>query len=298
MTRAQAAANHLEHKRFPQSERRPLRPRILVALHGSAAPSESIAMGRLVSSTMQQPLHGVFVSKAPTPPGDVPQILQVPSYALEGIVLDVEEGDPAARLAEISDMHPTAFLVVGADPSAGDKLGVGAFAARAIEESSAPVLVVRPGNLAKIQRILVPHDGTPSTAIALGPASDLARASGASLDIVLVGEAQHPPPEAEHGAMAAPQYVDQPHHEWPAFSEEFVERFMKTLGHCPSDVPIRFFLGAGDPGEEILRYADMLSSDLAVLVWHGLASARHGAIFQTVLRRANCSVLILRANEG
>ncbi|MBK9260853.1 MAG: universal stress protein [Polyangiaceae bacterium] len=298
MTRAQAAAIHLEHKRFPQSERRPMRPRVLVALHGSAAPSESIAMGRLVSSTMQQPLHGVFISKSPTEPNDVPQILHLPSYALEGIVLDVEEGDPAARLAEISKMHPTAFLVVGADPSAGDKLGVGTFAARVIEESSAPVLVVRPGNAAKIQRILVPHDGTPTTAIALEPAGDLARASGASLDILLVGEAQRFPPETEPGAMTLPQYVDQPHHEWPAFSEEFVERFMKALGHCPSDVPIRFFLGAGDPGEEILRYAEMFSSDLAVLVWHGHASARHGGVFQTVLRRANCSVLILRANEG
>jgi nucleotide-binding universal stress UspA family protein len=185
-------------------------------------------------------------------------------------------------------------LIVGADPTAGDKLGVGLFATRAIEEANAPVLVVRPGSSVKLERILVPLDGTPSTASALEPATELARAAGASVDVLLVGEAQHPPSQAEHGAMAPPQYVDQPHHEWAAFSEEFVERFMKTLGHCPSDVPMRFFLGAGDPGEEILRYADTLRSDLAVLVWHGLASARHGAIFQTVLRRALCSVLILR----
>lgn len=293
MTRSEVPDMVLEHEQFPRSERRPLRPRVLVALHGSAAPTESIAMGRLVSSAMQQPLHGVFVSKLPTPPGDVPRILQVPTHVLEGIVLDVEEGDPAGRFAEISDMRPTAFLVVGADPSAGDKFGVGTFAARAIEDSNAPVLVVRPGRTANLHRILVPLDGTPSTASALEPASELARAAGASLDIVLVGEAQHPPPEAEHGSMA-PQYVDQPHHEWPAFSGEFVQRFMRTLGHCTSDVPMRFYLGAGDPGEEILRYADTLNSDLAVLVWHGLASARHGAIFQTVLRRAACPVLILR----
>jgi nucleotide-binding universal stress UspA family protein len=59
---------------------------------------------------------------------------------------------------------------------------------------------------------------------------------------------------------------------------------------------MRFFLGAGDPGEEILRYASTLGSDLAVLVWHGLASARHGAIFQSVVRRASCPVLILRSH--
>jgi nucleotide-binding universal stress UspA family protein len=296
MTRHVVADVHLEHKQPPQSERRPLRPRVLVALHESAAPAESIAMARLVAETMQQPLHGVFVARSPTTPSDVPNVLQVPSHALEGVVLDIEEGDPAGRLLEISDLHPTAFLVVGADPTAGDKLGVGFVATRAIEESNTPVLVVRPGASIKLQRILVPLDGTPSTASALEPASVLARAAGASLDVVLVGEAQHPPPHAEHGAMAPPQYVDQPHHEWPAFSGEFVERFMHTLGHCPTDVPMRFFLGAGDPGEEILRYASTLGSDLAVLVWHGLASARHGAIFQSVLRRATCPVLILRCH--
>lgn len=296
MTRHVVADIHVEHKQPPQSERRPLRPRVLVALHERAAPAESIAMGRLVSATMQQPLHGVFVAPSPIAATDVPKRLQVPSHALEGFVLDVEEGDPAGRLVEISGLHPTAFLIVGADPTAGDKLGVGFVATRAIEESSTPVLVVRPGSTIKLQRILVPLDGTPSTASALGPASELARAAGASLDIVLVGEVQHPAPQPEYGAMAAPQYVDQPHHEWPAFSGEFVERFMHTLGHCPPDVPMRFFLGAGDPGEEILRYASTLASDLAVLVWHGLASARHGAIFQSVVRRAACPVLILRSH--
>ena len=296
MTRHVAADVQLEHKHLPHSERRPLRPRVLVALHESAALVESIAMGRLVSETMQQPLHGVFVAPSLVAADDVPRFLQVPAHALEGFVLDIEEGDPAGRLLEISDLHPTAFLVVGADPAAGDKLGVGCFAARAIEDSNTPVLVVRPGTTVKLERILVPLDGTPSTASALEPASELARAAGASLDVVLVGEAQHPPASTEHGAMAPPQYVDQPHHEWPAFSGEFVERFMHTLGHCPSDVPMRFFFGAGDPGEEILRYASTLGSDLAVLVWHGLASARHGAIFQSVVRRATCPVLILRSH--
>lgn len=294
MTRPVPYEDHFEHKPSPKSERRPLRPRVLVALHESAAPGESIAMGRLVSATLRQPLHGLFVGHTRTEVTEVPRILQVPTHALEGFVLDVEEGDPAGRLLEISDLHPTAFLIVGADPGARDKLGVGPVATRAIEESNTPVLVVRQGATPKLQRILVPLDGTPSTANALEPATELARAAGASLDIVLVGEAQHPGC-MEHGAMLPPQYVDQPHHEWPAFSSEFVERFVHTLGHCPSDVPMRFFLGAGDPGEEILRYASILGSDLAVLVWHGLASARHGAIFQCVLRRATCPVLILRS---
>jgi nucleotide-binding universal stress UspA family protein len=253
-------------------------------------------MGRLVSNTLQHPLHGLFVAPSPPVVTDLPQMLQIPNHALEGLVLEVEEGEPAARLLEMSVLHPTAFLIVGADPSAGDKLGVGLVATRVIEESNAPVLVVRPGVTPRLRRILLPLDGTPSTASAIEPATDLARAAGASLDIVLVGEARQPSAPSEHGTMSVPQYVDQPHHEWPAFSGEFVERFVHTLGHCSSDVPRRFFLGSGDPDEEILRYASLLDSDLAVLVWHGLASVRHGAIFQSVVRRAPCPLLILRSH--
>jgi nucleotide-binding universal stress UspA family protein len=182
---------------------------------------------------------------------------------------------------------------VGAESEPHDGLGVGDLAAHTIERSSAPVIVVRPEERVALARILVPLDGTPSTASALEPAGELARRAGASLDIVLVGEAQHGP-QVEPGAMGAPQYVDQPHHEWPAFSAEFVERFLKTIGHCPETVPTRFFLGAGDPACEILRFAELLGSDLAVLVWHGLASEEHGAIFRSVLRRATCPVLVLR----
>ncbi|MDI1478248.1 universal stress protein [Polyangium sp. y55x31] len=279
----------------PRSEARPKRQRVLVALNSAdaAASHAAIAMGRLVARTLHEPLHGIFVSETKVAPGELSRLLGLSPHALDGVVLDVEAGDPVERIVAFTEAHPTAFVIVGAENRERGGLGVGELAAHTIERSHAPVIVVRPEERVSLARILVPLDGTPSTASALEPAGDLARRAGASLDIVLVGEAQHGP-HLEPGAMGAPQYVDQPHHEWPAFSAEFVHRFLKTIGHCPEAVPTRFFLGAGAPADEILRFADTLGVDLTVLVWHGLRSEEHGAVFERVLRKATCPVLVLR----
>ena len=69
--------------------------------------------------------------------------------------------------------------------------------------------------------------------------------------------------------MAFPRYLDQPQHEWPAFSEEFLRRFLGGSGHFPPGVPTRFFLGTGERAAQILRFANLLDSDLITLVWHG-----------------------------
>jgi hypothetical protein len=91
--------------------------------------------------------------------------------------------------------------------------------------------------------------------------------------------------------MAPPQYLDQPQHEWPAFSTEFIQRFLGAIAHCPACVPIRFFLGAGRAAAEILRFAASFDSDLIALVWHG---AEPGLVFRDVVRGTRRPVLVLR----
>ncbi|UQA61608.1 universal stress protein [Polyangium aurulentum] len=279
----------------PQSEARPRRRSVLVPLYGRRAPGVAIEMARVVASALHEPLHGMFFSPEPVAASEVPRRMQLSPSALDGFVIDVEVGDPVERLAAFAERYPTSFLVIETDPEGqnDEGLGVGDFAARLIEASKAPVLLVPPGTTPRLERILLPLDGTPSTASALEPAGELARQVGASLDILLVGGARNAP-QSEHGAMSPPQYVDQPQHEWPAFSDEFLHRFLTGIGHCPEDVPTRFHLGAGDPADQILRHAGDLASHLTVLVWHGHLDDRHGSVFRTVLQRAHGPVLVLR----
>jgi nucleotide-binding universal stress UspA family protein len=267
---------------------------ILVALSGLRPPTGAIALGRLIALALDAPLHGLFVWPSPIAPGDVPRMLSLDPDALSGMVLEVEVGDLAERLVRIAAERPVAFLVLPVEGEGADVCGLGREAQEALFASVSGVIVVRPGAGARpIRRILVPLDGTPSTAAALGPATELARTTGAEVDLLFVG-LPCPHERAEPGEMAPPQYVDQPQHEWPAFSEEFVERFLGAIAHCPPDVPARFFLRAGDPATQILRAADDLQTDLVVLVWHGCFEGERARVFQRVLRGAGVPVLVLR----
>jgi nucleotide-binding universal stress UspA family protein len=269
------------------------RPRVLVALSASGAPHGAVGAGRLVARLLAAPLHGMLVWPTAITPCEVPRLLRVDPQALAGMVLDVDVGDPAERVGAAALAHPIAFLVVAAEEGGPDVCGVGDVAARLLDATHAGAILLRPGaTLSRIQRILVPLDGTPSTAAALRPAGELADRAGAGLDLVLV-EDVCAPPSREHGAMAPPRYVDQPQHEWPAFSAEFVRRFAGAVAHCPEGVPTRFFLGTGHPADEILRFAESLDTDLIALV-RGACACGHGAVFQDVVRRTRRPVLVLR----
>ncbi|MGK3998982.1 universal stress protein [Sorangium sp. So ce1024] len=284
---------------------------VLVALHGERVHLGAVDLGRIIAGALGAPLHGLFVGREPVDPCDVPAHLGVAPEALHGVVLHVDVSDdlPGA-LASATERGDAAFVVMASEPEelTDDRLGVGRLAARALETAACGVVVIHPTHRpsTRLRRILLPLDGAPSTAAAITPAGELARRLGAELDIVMVGgssprdgDAEDAPPvstpaPSEPGAMVAPLYVDQPQHEWPAFTEEFLARFLGAIGHCPHDVSTRFFLGRGAPASEILRYARELASDLVVLVWHGQLAEQHGAVFRDVLHGAPCPVMVLR----
>lgn len=269
--------------------------RVVVGLHGRRAPLGAIGLARLVARAEGVPLHGLFAWPSAITPGEVPRLLRLGGDALEGVVLDVEVGDPADRLAASARDPGTLFVVVPIDPDDPDELGVGRIAHDVLRAADAAVLLVPPGREApRLERILLPLDGTPRTAGSIGPVGHLARRARASMDIVFVGEAHAGSGHFEPGAMAPPLYVDQPQHEWAAFSNEFLHRFLSAVGHCPRGVTARLFLGAGDPADEILRFSRELESDVVVLVWHGCCDDEHGRVFRAVVRDARCPVLVLR----
>lgn len=274
----------------------PLRQHILVPLGGPRVPIEAIDLGRRIAETVDATLHGLFVWPWQIAPSEVPRLLEIDPEVLAGMVLDVEVGDAVEQIVAHTRTGAVAFVVLPAESEGPDPCGLGRVASRVLHRAGAGVIVVRPGHAPRrIARILVPLDGTPSTAAAITPAGELARLAGASLDIVLVDQPDLPTPNVvELGAMSTPQYVDQPQHEWAAFSREFTERFLRSIGHCPLGVPTRFILRAGDPAREILRAANELASDLIVLVWRGGCEGGHGRVFRRVLREADLPVLVLR----
>ncbi|WP_437588917.1 universal stress protein [Sorangium sp. So ce1000] len=286
------------------------RRNVVVALHGRRAHLGAVALGRLIAQGLEAPLRGLCLCTEPIDASEVPAHFGIAPEALQGMVLDVEASDdPPGALASAVASYGTALVIVAshADEPMDERLGVGQLAARALESTARGVLVVReePSPPPRLRRILLPLDGIPSTATAITPIGEVARKLGAELDIVMVGCASpreaaddgppvSTPAPSEPGAMVPPLYVDQPQHEWPAFTEEFLARFLSAIGHCPHGVSTRFFLGKGEPAAEILRLSWQLASDLVVLVWHGQLAGHHGGVIRDVLHRAPCPVLVLR----
>jgi nucleotide-binding universal stress UspA family protein len=97
---------------------------------------------------------------------------------------------------------------------------------------------------------------------------------------------------AEPGSLTTPRYLDQPQHEWPAWSSEFVNRIACL---CPLDhVHVRMLLAHGATATEVLRLSEKQSTDLIVLAWRGIWEAPRAATLKDILREAHCPIMVVR----
>jgi nucleotide-binding universal stress UspA family protein len=136
---------------------------------------------------------------------------------------------------------------------------------------------------------VLPHDGTPATAAALAPAADLAQRAGAELHVVHIATTAA---SASPGTLKAPRYLDQPQHEWGAWAREFLER-MSALGGGTS-LRLHLSLSAGEPGEEITRFAREHHADLIVVASSGHWEPARAAALRAVIERSATPMLVVR----
>jgi nucleotide-binding universal stress UspA family protein len=217
--------------------------------------------------------------------------------------LDV--GDPAVGILNAS-ADPTVVLVVltthGHIIEPGRTLG--RIAEQVVAETTRPILLIRPEATTfptsgeSVRRLLLPLDGTPTTAMLLGPACDLASHLGATVDLLYVVSPDQVPPD-EPGSLSVPHYMDQPQHEWPQWANEVVTRLGVTCASCPPDVAIRTFLAQGEIGSAILRHAAEQHSDAVVLARRSHLEPGHAQVLRMVLDETLCPILLVgeRATE-
>lgn len=271
-------------------------PTIVVPLDGSTHATVALPVAKTLAELEKAVLHVVHVAEPILPPREMLHKLGLTSEQLRGSVIDQTIGAPAEGIVRIArDLH-CLFIVMCTHTGMVEPSGeLGPVAEETLRLSPCPVVLVRPERGLRpwtLQRILLPHDGTPSTAIAIGPAADLAYKARAELDVLHVavpgaGRAIEP------GTFAAPRYLDQPQHEWPAWTREFLDR-LRRLGRAPTEVRLRLFLARGEPGAEIVRFATERNSDLIVLGWHGHLEAERAATMKKVICDALCPVLVVR----
>jgi nucleotide-binding universal stress UspA family protein len=267
---------------------------ILLALDEQASCRTAVPVACTLSEICGATLHVTYVGQQALDPREAPGRLGFTAQQRHGAVFNLTKGDPAQVVAQLARELAEPLIVMSTHtgpPGAKDRFG-------SITES---VLATRPERIVllaperrqqewKLRRVLLAHDGTPTSHAATAPAARLAQRAGAEIIALHVAARGRERPR-EPGSMPAPLYIDQPQHEWPAWAEEFMNRIL-AAGAPPSAIEFKLAVTSGRPGSEIAELARERAVDLVVMAWHGHWEHQTCAT-RVVIQTSGCPVLLL-----
>jgi nucleotide-binding universal stress UspA family protein len=272
---------------------------VIVPLDGSLDSISVLPIARGFVELSGGVVHIVHVAEHTIAVGEVLERIGLGPDEIEGSVLDPRRGPPADGILRAAAECQAEFIVLSTHTAAfrGDEV-IGSTALDVVRRAPCPVVLVRPESAhsaGALRPVPAGHAGPPATSAAIRPAADLAIRADARLEILHAAGQDEEPPHAP-GSMGVPRYLDQPQHEWPAWTTEFVRRFLteslSELAH------VRLALAHGEPGVEIVRHASRCDVDLIVLSWKGDFRDEHAPTVKTVLRDAPCPVMIVRTEPA
>jgi nucleotide-binding universal stress UspA family protein len=267
---------------------------VLLVLDGTPQSKPAIPVSCKLAETFSATLHVTYVGERPLEAREIACNLGFTSQQRHGAVFDQVTGDPVQMVTEMTDRLSRPLIVMSTQT--GQAAVKDRFAS--ITES---VLSTRPRRIVlltpdhehqrwSLSRILLAHDGTPSSNTATAPAAELAQRSGAEVIALHVAARGEEAPQAP-GSIPAPRYVDQPQHEWPAWAEEFMNRVL-AAGAPPSTIHFKLAVTSGRPGSEIAELARERAVDLVVMAWHGHWEQQTCAT-RVVIQNSGCPVLLV-----
>jgi nucleotide-binding universal stress UspA family protein len=267
---------------------------ILVPLDDSEHALAALPVAKVLGDVERSTLRIVYVGERKPTGTELLRQLGLEASVSDDSTITARIGEPAAEILLLAGQIRPRLIVMCMHTAAKQEKVLGSTAMTVLRTSPCPVVLVAPERSSipwRLQHVLAPHDGTPSTSAALRPAAEIAEHAGAELLVAHVTDVR--PAPAEPGSFTTPGYVDQPQHEWPAWSSEFGKRLacICPLGH----LHMRIFLARGNPAAEIVRLAKEQSTDLIVLAWRGVWESPRAAIFKQVIGEARCPIMVVRA---
>lgn len=290
---------------FSEASRKPLRHAVSIARHFHA----KLYVAHVVSSvglTIAGPEAVNMVTDAASRDAAEFERKLVESGTLAGVSHEflVRQGDIWEELQGIIRERQVDLIVIGTHGRQGiDKLVLGSTAERIFREADNLVMTVGPHSrldsplegAGGVRSLLFPTDFGEASLHALGQAISFANHFGARLVLLHVAPVM-PIPES-FSWSSAPENIEQ-------MREDARQKVLKKLREfvaegAPLCVPPEFMVEFGKHGEQILRVAHQLKTDLIIM---GLDHSRHGRaashLPQTtaykVATEARCSVLTVR----
>ena len=267
---------------------------MLVPLDGSVHATTAIPVARGFAKLLHATVAVLHVSDEALPSTSLVQRMKLSCEDAQGCMIEQRSGAAAAAIVEEAGKRHAAAIVMC--PQIRTDLptrALGSVAAAVLCTAPCPVVLVPParGHLSwALHRLLVPHDGTPTSAATMGPATEFAAMAGAQITVLHVATAALEPP-AERGTLVSPRYVDQPQHEWPAWGQEFLDR-LRAIGRARDGIEVRLAVARGDAGAAILDFAR--ESDLIVMGWRGGLEPGRAQTMRRVIRETVCPVIVFR----
>jgi nucleotide-binding universal stress UspA family protein len=261
-------------------------------MNATAALSVARGLAHLNGATVV-PIH---VGREALAPDALLGRLRLSAEDVRGLVIDQCTGSPADAIVREAAARHTVLIVMSAAARPDDPLhGFGSVLGGVLMTAPCPVVLVpsiRSRHPCALRQLVLPHDGTPTSAAAIAPTADLASRADADIVVLHVAtpDAERP---AESGTFVTPRYLDQPQHEWPAWSREFLER-VRGLCHPANIEKIRLVLAHGEASVAILEFARSNASDLIALAWRGRLEPERAQTIRRVIRDAKCPVIVFR----
>jgi nucleotide-binding universal stress UspA family protein len=249
--------------------------RVIAAIDQTPAARSVLVAGRALAQLLGAELEAISVRE------DGSHTAQRAAAAARVKLREVVDPVVQTLVSEASGTDVVA-LVLGARSTPAGRRPAGHVAIQVIAGCEKPVLVVPPEARIRrrFERLLVPLDGSWSSARAL--AGSIEQACRAGLDVVILHV-------LDEGSL--PPFSDQPHHEAEAWIDEFLARF------CPV-AETRAELRFGIPAHAVASVAEELGADLIALSWSQDLAEGRASVVREVLERGRSAVLLVPAPTG
>ena len=244
---------------------------VIAALDNSAAAASVLATAKKLGAAFGADVDAVHV-------GEDSDRIAAAAAAGAGLELRRLEGEVVPALARAAAAADAVALVVGARGLPTGRT-IGSTALEVITSQPKPVVVVPPDarRPERLERVLVPLEGTPLTSLA--PRTLIQLADDAQIEVVVLHV---------HDEATLPLFTDQPQHEADAWREEFVARY------CPWGIgSVRVEVRVGRREEEIVRAAAEDEADLIALGWDQKLAAGRAPVVRELLERGRTPVLLI-----
>lgn len=276
------------------------RPAVILPLDGSEIAVKALGAAEAMTNIMDAVLYIVHVAEELLSEKELVKKLKIGQIEVRDFsVHQIQGTDVVDSILRFAASVDTQMIVMSSHGWTFNKEHLlGSVTMEIVQRAINPVLVIRPDipHLPDPQwkpvKMLVPQDGSPTAAAVMTQVFNLAKRVHAEVDVLNIGVVGGKP--REPGTITPPRYVDYPRYDWPAWAQEFVERF---YAQRPPEVKLRLFEREGKPADVMLNFAQENGDDLIALGWHGHLEAQRATTVKDVLRRTNMPVLLIWSRE-